>query len=79
MQEFFDVARRLRKNTREICRFLRKNPSLVMSFPLPFRSWPLTMIQRTKLRSLHQESSTYVDKFIRVMKGLREQTLRSLR
>uniref|UniRef100_A0A7S0VDH4 Dynein regulatory complex protein 10 n=1 Tax=Hemiselmis tepida TaxID=464990 RepID=A0A7S0VDH4_9CRYP len=28
VHDFFDVARRLRKNTREICRFLRRNPGL---------------------------------------------------
>ena len=28
VHDFFDVARRLRKNTREICRFLRRNPTV---------------------------------------------------
>mmetsp|Transcript_22174 Transcript_22174/g.45237 ORF Transcript_22174/g.45237 Transcript_22174/m.45237 type:complete len:314 (+) Transcript_22174:1-942(+) len=28
VHEFFEVARKLRKNTREICRFLRRNPPL---------------------------------------------------
>lgn len=28
MHDFFDIARRLRKNMREICRFLRRNPPL---------------------------------------------------
>ena len=28
VHDFFDIARRLRKNTREICRFLRSNPAL---------------------------------------------------
>ena len=61
VHDFFDVARRLRKNTREICRFLRRNPNVekrlqtIQQPPAPlgsrFQHVLLTLRQQT-LRSL---------------------------
>ena len=61
VHDFFDVARRLRKNTREICRFLRRNPNVEKRLqqiqqpnaPLASRfQHVLSTLQQQTLRSL---------------------------
>ena len=62
VHDFFDVSRRLRKNTREITRFLRKNPNVEKRLGLHSDPDPGALSER----------------FQRVMATLRQQTLRSL-
>ena len=62
VHDFFDVSRRLRKNTREITRFLRKNPNVEKRLGLHSDPDPRALSER----------------FQRVMATLRQQTLRSL-
>ena len=62
VHDFFDVARRLRKNTREICRFLRSNPNL----------------EKRLVQNGEHGQARLAMRFQDVMATLRQQTLRSL-
>jgi hypothetical protein len=62
VHDFFDVARRLRKNTREICRFLRRNPS----------------VGKRLQQNVEQGKAPLASRFQGVLATLRQQTLRSL-
>jgi len=62
VHDFFDIARRLRKNTREICRFLKRNPS----------------VEKRLQQSVDQEQAALAVRFQNVLTTLRQQTLRSL-
>lgn len=62
MHDFFDVARRLRKNTREICRFLKRNPN----------------VEKRLQQNVEQSKAPLASRFQNVLTTLRQQTLRSL-
>jgi hypothetical protein len=62
VHDFFDVARRLRKNTREICRFLKRNPN----------------VEKRLQQNVEQSKAPLATRFQDVLATLRKQTLRSL-
>jgi len=62
VHDFFDVARRLRKNTREICRFLKRNPN----------------VEKRLQQNVEQSKAPLASRFQNVLTTLRQQTLRSL-
>ncbi len=65
VHDFFDVARRLRKNTREICRLMRRNPNVEKKL-------------QNIAQDTHSAQSSLASRFQTVLATLRQQTLRSL-